>query len=144
MCSVNVHTMVAGNQGMNFKCEWRGKLNWQILAMSGVLSRPHIDAGGVGTMIEVLFGIKAWAIYTGNKPLEDFDFTAETPDLEDWDVIILRPGDKLYARAHPFLSLTLPDTDILDLCHRVRYTWCSPLRSRSVRVRFIIRSLPMT
>lgn len=87
--------MTANNQPINFRCEWKGKLNWQILAMSGVLSRPHIDAGGVGTMIEVLFGMKVWAVYIGDKPLESFDFTAETIDPKDWEMVVLRPGDKL-------------------------------------------------
>lgn len=46
-------------------------------------------------MIEVLFGMKVWAVYIGDKPLESFDFTAETIDPKDWEMVVLRPGDKL-------------------------------------------------
>lgn len=90
-----VHTPVALNEGGELKSEHLGKPSWKIAAMRGVLSRPHIDAGGVGTMIEVLFGVKAWAVYTGKPNLETYGFTDDNPNLEGWEVVILFPGDKL-------------------------------------------------
>lgn len=79
--------------------QWRstdcGKPAWVIAAQDGVLSRPHCDTGGAATYLQMLAGVKIWAIRVGKPMNPDDDFNRDDVNLEDWEIVVVRAGDDM-------------------------------------------------
>ncbi|KZS96528.1 hypothetical protein SISNIDRAFT_483083 [Sistotremastrum niveocremeum HHB9708] len=104
-----IDTDIAANDGFHFQCADCGKPSWVIAAQDGVCSRGHADTGGCATCVHLLAGLKLWAVRVGTSMAREEDFIGDDPNLEDWEVIVLRPGDKLLMpprTAHAVYSLT--------------------------------------
>lgn len=83
-----------------------GHLSWAIVSSAGVVSRVHLDTGGLCTASFVLTGHKYWVVAT---PLPEFrdvldprrvdvfkDWSdEEVDDRYRWEAISLCPGDVL-------------------------------------------------
>ncbi|KZT34576.1 hypothetical protein SISSUDRAFT_1036201 [Sistotremastrum suecicum HHB10207 ss-3] len=101
-------TPIAAKENFTFHSTELGAASWVIAANNGVVTIIHCDANGAATWIEVLAGIKAWAVQTGSPHRHQDKRADDDPNLAGWETFILFPGDKLFmppGTAHAVLTL---------------------------------------
>lgn len=82
--------------------EWPHDLqSWALVASALAISQIHIDAGSLGTWVQILLGEKIWYIATKHPlPTKENGWSTDPADTDpnawEWKAVVLRRGDTLY------------------------------------------------